>query len=127
MKKEVPHFWDDIQQTINNMLSDNEHAKASFNRYTGHVTVTDSDFNLDKIQKVVDEINESTTLVTVDFRIYRVTLDEGTNAGLNQNYLNDSLQNNVFGSFDLNFGAGELSPDISGNLGAFQQIYGGNF
>jgi len=122
------NFWDDIQQTINNMLSDNEHAKASFNRYTGHVTVTDSDFNLDKIQKVVDEINESTTtLVTVDFRIYRVTLDEGTNAGLNQNYLNDSLQNNVFGSFDLNFGAGELSPDISGNLGAFQQIYGGNF
>lgn len=127
-EKSTINFWDDITSTVEGMLSDNEYATANFNRFTGMITVTDSDFNLNKIRKVIDENNTATTTkITVDFRVYRVTLDESMNAGLNQNYLNNELQNNVFGSFDLNIGAGEMSPNISGNLGAFQQMFGGNF
>jgi hypothetical protein len=120
--------WKNITESISDMLSPDGSGKASFDRKTGMVVVTDSDYALSKINNYITKMNHiSTREVSVQYRIIRFKYDETTNKGVNQNSLNAGLKNNVFGSFDLEFGSGTLSPDISGNLGAFQEIMQGNF
>lgn len=120
--------WKEITESISSMLSPDGKGKASFDRKTGLVVVTDSDYALSRINKYVDRLNDSSSKeIVIQYRVIRFKYDEKTGKGINQNYLNEGLQNNLFGSFDLQYGTGGLSPNISGNLGAFQEIMGGNF
>lgn len=125
-RKNQVDSWKEIQESIEQMVS-KEYGRATYNSKHGLITVTDSDYNLANIKRYVDKLNDvSTTEIVVDFRVIRFQYSDGDNHGINQTYLNDKLQNNLLGSFDLSFGAGTLSPNISGNLGAFQELMGGN-
>ena len=105
-----------------------EVGKASFDQTTGLIVVTDNDYTLSRINNYVETLNKmSKTEITVEYRVIRFTYSEQNNKGINQNFLNNSLQNNLLGSFDIQTGLGSLSPNIPGNLGAFQEIMSGNF
>lgn len=120
--------WDSVEENINTFLSNTDYSKATFDKKTGLISVTDTDFNLSQIKSYIDDLNKSTsTEIVVEFKIIRFTYSDKNYNGINQNVLNNKLQNNLFGSFDLEFGAGSLSPSISGNLGAFQELVQGNF
>jgi type IVB pilus formation R64 PilN family outer membrane protein len=119
--------WKDIQETVKNLLSEDD-GKASFDLKHGIVTVTDRENNLVKIDSYIKELNKaSTTEIVVDFRVIKFSYSEGDDHRINQSYINNNLQNHFFGKFDLGFGSGAMSPDISGNLSSFQQLLGGNY
>ena len=119
--------WSEIKASIGDMLSD-DYGKATFNGKSGYITVKDNDYNLSQIKDYVDNLNKiATTEITVEFKIIQFEYNDADNHAINQNYLNEGLQNNLLGSFDVNFGSGSLSPDLLGNLGAFQEIMQGNF
>lgn len=119
--------WDEIKESVNNIVSD-EFGKATFNTKSGLITVRDSDYNLSQVRDYVKQLNDiNSTNITVQFKIIQFEYTDGDNHQINQSYLNDGLQNNLLGSFDLNYGTGSLSPDILGNLGAFQELVQGNY
>ncbi len=119
--------WKEIRESIDNLLSD-DYGKATYNTKSGLISITDSDYNLAQIGKYIDKLNKlTTTEIIVEFKIIHFKYDDGDNHSINQNYLNDKLQSNLLGSFDINFGSGSMSPNISGNLGAFQELMQGNF
>lgn len=119
--------WEEITKSVEALLSE-EHGTATYNAKAGMINVTDSDYNLANIKRYLDELNKSTsTEIVIELRVIRVNFDDGNNNSINQNFLNSKLQNNVLGSFGLEFGAGSLSPNITGNLGAFQELVQGNF
>lgn len=119
--------WDEIRESINNIISD-EFGQATFNTKSGLVTVRDSDYNLTQVRDYINQLNEiNSTNITVQFKIIQFEYNDGDDHAINQSYLNNSLENNLFGSFDLNFGGGSLSPNIMGNLSAFQELMQGNF
>jgi len=120
--------WDNIVDNVSSFLSDTDYSKATFDKKTGLVSVTDTDFNLSKVKRYIDDLNKATsTEIIIEFKIIRFTYSDANNNGINQNVLNSKLQNNLLGNFDINLGAGSLSPNISGNLGAFQELMQGNF
>lgn len=120
--------WEQIQDSISGMLSPEGNGRASFNQKTGMVTVTDSDYVLSRVNSFINEFNTNATRpITVQYSIIRFNYNETDNKGINQNYLNNQLTSNLLGDFSFEGGAGSLSPDPSGNLGAFQEIVGGNF
>jgi hypothetical protein len=126
-RKAQINTWDEISESIEALLSDSN-GKATFNVKSGIINVTDSDYNLANIKRYVDELNKiTTTEVVIEFRIIRFNYDDGNNNSINQNSLNAGLQNNLLGSFDMEFGMGNLSPSLTGNLGAFQELVQGNF
>lgn len=119
--------WASIESAVNGMLSP-EFGKATYNKKAGLVTVRDSDYNLREVKRYVDALNKSSTsLVVLEAKIIRFKYDDSDNHAINQTYLNDKLRSNVLGSFDMSMGLGSMSPDISGNLGAFQELMKGNF
>lgn len=119
--------WASIETAINGMLSP-EYGKATFNKKSGLVTVRDSDYNLREVKRYVDDLNKaSSSLVVIEAKIIRFKYDDSDNHAINQTYLNDKLKSNVLGSFDMSMGLGPMSPDMAGNLGAFQELMKGNF
>ncbi|APD91939.1 hypothetical protein BM525_18835 (plasmid) [Alteromonas mediterranea] len=119
--------WDNIKEDITNMLS-KDTGRAGFDRKYGQVTVTDSDFVLNRVKKYVQKKNDAFGKeITLDIRFIQFSYTEGDNKSISQNYLNDRLQNNILGSFDLEFGTGALSPNIGSNLGTLQEMMSGNF
>jgi type IVB pilus formation R64 PilN family outer membrane protein len=120
-------MWDDVKSSVEDLIS-KEFGSVSFNEKHGFVTVTDSDHNLAKVKKYIDEINKaSTTEILVEFKIISFQYTDGDNKSVNQNYLNNELQNNLFGAFDIEFGGGSFSPNITGNLSTLQEMVQGNF
>jgi type IVB pilus formation R64 PilN family outer membrane protein len=121
-------IWEEIKESINGMLSPEDVGRATFNEKAGMVTVTDSDYVLSRISKYIDSLNHNVTRpVTVQYSIIRFNYSEGDNKGINQNYLNNRLTSSMLGDYSAEIGAGALSPNPAGNLGAFQQLVGGNF
>lgn len=121
-------IWEEIQENISGMLSPQDVGRATFNQKSGMITVTDSDYALSRISNYIDELNYSLTRpITVQYSIIRFNYSETDNKGINQNYLNNRLTSSMLGDYNVDVGAGALSPDPSGNLGAFQQLMGGNF
>lgn len=119
--------WKNIKEDITSMLSEDT-GRAGFDRKYGQVTVTDSDFVLNQVKKYVQKKNDAFGKeITLDIRFIQFSYTEGDNKSISQNYLNDRLQNNILGSFDLEFGTGALSPNISSNLGTLQEMMSGNF
>ena len=119
--------WDDIQDDVKNMLTE-DIGRASFSRKYGMITVTDSDFVLNRIKKYVDKKNVVFGKeVILEIRFIQFSYTEGDNKSISQNYLNSNLQNNLLGSFDMEFGTGSLSPNIGSNLSALQEVMSGNF
>jgi type IVB pilus formation R64 PilN family outer membrane protein len=119
--------WEDIKDDINNMLTEDV-GRASFSRKYGMVTVTDSDYVLNRIKKYVDKKNDVFGKeVILEIRFIQFSYTEGDNKSISQNYLNSNLQNNLLGSFDMEFGTGSLSPNIGSNLSALQEVMSGNF
>lgn len=126
-RKSKIETWDEVKDSVNELIS-KEYGRATFNSKTGLVTVRDSDYNLAQINEYIDNLNKvTTTEITVEFKIIQFEYNDGNNNAINQNYLNEGLQNNLLGAFDVSFGAGTMSPDILGNLGAFQELMQGNF
>lgn len=118
--------WEDIENTVNNMLSSK--GKVTFNRRQGKIVVEDNDYVLSKIDGFINEINsEATRQVTGQINVLNVKLDNANSMGLNFNYLNEALESNLLGDFagSLTLGA-QFSGDVYGNntLG-FTQADGG--
>lgn len=108
--------WDDIEETVNNLLSDN--GRVSFNRRNGKVIVEDNDFVLSKIEDYVTKVNDAATRqVAGRVDIITVKLSDSQNFGVNINYLNDALSNNLLGSFtgSLNLGGSIDGGGFGGN------------
>lgn len=119
--------WDEIMASVNSMLTQSA-GRASFDKKSGLVVVTDNDYVLSRVNNYINKLNNiATKEVVIQYRIIRFKYDESTNKGINQNYLNGQLKSNMLGNFDLEIGSGQLSPSLTGNLGAFQEIVGGNF
>lgn len=119
--------WDNIKEDINNMLTDGT-GRAGFDRKYGQITVTDSDFVLNRVKQYVKKKNDAFGKeVILEIRFIQFSYSEGDNKTISQNYLNDRLQNNILGSFDMNFGTGPMSPNIGANLSTLQEMMSGNF
>jgi type IVB pilus formation R64 PilN family outer membrane protein len=120
--------WEEITESIENMLSDDGGSSASFDQKTGLVIVKDNDYNLSRIHSYIERLNKaSTTEVNVQYRMVRVKYTDLNTKGLDINFLNNGLKNNVFGSFNMEAGLGGLSPNIAGNLSTLQEISQGNY
>lgn len=125
-KKDLITPWEDLTKTINSMISEDEHA--SFNRKSGGVTVSARSFTQSRINNYITDLNtQSDKRIMVTLRILNVTDVNNISNSVNASYLNNSLQNNLFGSFDLNTGLGSYSPSITESLSVFQEVFGGNF
>lgn len=108
--------WDDIENTVNNLLSDN--GRVSFNRRNGKVIVEDNDFVLSKIEDYIGKVNQAATKqVAGRVDIITVKLSDSQNFGVNVNYLNDALSNNLLGGFtgSLNLGGNIDGGGFGGN------------
>ena len=97
--------WDDIENTIENLLSDD--GKVTFNRRQGKIIVEDNDYVLSKIDDYIKSVNKSATRqVAGRVDVINVKLNDSNNLGVNLNYLNEGLSNNIFGDFTADLGLG---------------------
>jgi type IVB pilus formation R64 PilN family outer membrane protein len=88
--------WDDMQNNIENMLS--EDASSSFDPTEGTIIVTDSDYVLSGIRKYVDKINEdSSKQVLIDMRIINVKVKDEANFGMNWSAVNQAVSSSLLG------------------------------
>ncbi|MBE8232828.1 MAG: hypothetical protein HAW67_03775 [Endozoicomonadaceae bacterium] len=118
--------WGSIKDAVTTMLSKN--GRASFDKSTGMIVARDNDYTLSQIGNYVDRINEiSTKKVNVIFRMVTVSITENIYKSLNVSSLNEKLTNKVFGSFDLDAGFGQLSPNLNNNRGTLQELAKGNY
>jgi hypothetical protein len=123
-RKNQTSTWSDIEKAIGSLTS-KDTGTITFNQKAGLVSVTDSDYNQAQIKRYIDELNSITTAnITVEFKMIRFSYDDIDRKGINQNYLNDKLTSNILGSFDLNVGAGSVSP--VGGIQALQDVMKGN-
>tara|TARA_R110001592_G_scaffold111525_6_gene308798 strand:+ start:7460 stop:9124 length:1665 start_codon:yes stop_codon:yes gene_type:complete len=114
--------WDDIKTTVETMIG--ESGNASFDRKTGLVSVSSSDYIISRVGNYINEINDASTQeISIAFRLVRVKVSEGNEKSINVNYLNNLLK----GKFAVAGGLGELSPDILGNASSLQEVTKGNF
>ncbi|MEG3764895.1 hypothetical protein [Alteromonas sp. 14N.309.X.WAT.G.H12] len=119
--------WDNIKDDVENMLTDGV-GRAGFDRKYGLITVTDSDFVLNRVKNYVDKKNQAFgRTVILDIQFIQFTYSEGDDKSISQASLNDSLESNILGSFDLDLGTGPMAADISGNLSTLQEMMSGNF
>jgi type IVB pilus formation R64 PilN family outer membrane protein len=88
--------WDDMQNNIENMLS--EDASSSFDPTEGTVIVTDSDYVLSGIRKYVHKINEDASKqVLLDMRIINVKVKDEANFGMNWSAVNQAVSSSLLG------------------------------
>lgn len=114
--------WDDVKNTVETMIGDS--GSASFDRKTGLVSVSSSDYIISRVGNYIDEINDASTQeISIAFHLVRVKVNEGNEKSINVNYLNNLLK----GKFAVAGGLGELSPDILGNASSLQEVTKGNF
>jgi type IVB pilus formation R64 PilN family outer membrane protein len=108
--------WEDIEKTIDTMLSSK--GKVSFNRRQGTVMVQDNDYVLSKIRNYVQDVNdESTRTIDVNISILNVKLNDSNSMGINWSYVNNNLTSSLLGSFDGTLGLGTaVAGKYGGNL-----------
>lgn len=120
--------WDELKENVESMLDGTEYSSATFNEKAGMVVVKANDYTLSRISSYINKMNDlTTTEITVDYRMIRVRYSEKDIFQLNASFLNQGLNNNMFGDFNMSAGMGEMSPNISGNLATLQELAGGNF
>jgi len=113
--------WEDIKNTIETMVGDS--GSASFDRKTGLITLSSSDYIISRVENYINKINEASTQeISIAFHLVRVKVDEGNEKSINVNYLNNLLK----GKFAVEAGLGELAPDILGSTPVLQEVTKGN-
>lgn len=108
--------WSDIEETVESLLSDN--GKVTFNRRQGKIIVEDNDYVLSKIGDYLDSVNKAATRqVAGRVDVVNVKLNDSNALGVNLNYLNEGLTNNLFGNFSasLNLGGSLDGGGFGGN------------
>jgi hypothetical protein len=114
--------WEDIKKTVETMIGDS--GSASFDRKTGLISLSSSDYIISRVDNYIKKINDASTQeIDISFHLVRVKVDEGNEKSLNVNYLNNLLS----GKFAVDMGLGELSPDILGGKSVLQEVTKGNF
>lgn len=114
--------WEDVIKTVETMMGDS--GSASFDRKTGLIALSSSDYIISRIGSYINKINDASTQeIDISFHLVRVKVDEGNEKSINVNYLN----NLISGKFAVDAGLGELSPDILGGKSVLQEVTKGNF
>lgn len=79
--KDNAKHWESLQETINSLLG--AHGKASFDQKNGLVIVTDRRPVLDKVDRLVNQLNDKNgTMVFLDVEYVKVVLDKSSKIGV---------------------------------------------
>lgn len=111
---EEANHWDDIKSMIEQMLSPN--GKAAFDLKNGRVAITDTKNAIQKIGRVVDQLNASSgTQVVLNLTFVKVSVEESSEIGTNLT------------ATDLVTGAVQGGANLGGDLSTFSNIFNMNF
>ncbi|ELP5898551.1 hypothetical protein QTV49_000425 [Vibrio vulnificus] len=111
--EEATH-WDDVKSMIEQMLSPD--GKAAFDLKNGRVAITDTKNAIQKIGRVVDQMNASSgTQVVLNLTFIKVSVEESSEIGMNLT------------ATDLVTGAVQGGANLGGDLSTFSNIFNLNF
>ena len=122
-------FWKDFDSNIQAIINTTEDSKifkapkAIIDKNSGLVTITATKQQLDRVAKYIKKLNERMHKeVTIDVRIYSVTLSKSHSTGINWNNFSLSLNNGQYNQATQSFGA--ISTAVtSSNIVAGSSIF----
>jgi type IVB pilus formation R64 PilN family outer membrane protein len=118
------NYWESVKTTIDSMVS--EKGKVTFNDAQGKIIVTDNDFVLADIDRVIGNLNrDAFKEVTLKVQVVSITMtdDRDLNASLNIQGINDKINLSLGTQLDNLTSNENLISFTDGTTTAFMQIF----
>ncbi len=117
-------YWESVKGTINSMVS--EKGKVSFNDSQSKIIITDNDFVLADVDRIVKDLNhDAFKEVTLKVQVVSLTMTDkrDLSASLNIQGINDKISLSVGKSMDNLTSSENLISFTDGTTSAFMQIF----
>lgn len=117
-------YWESVKGTINSMVS--EKGKVSFNDSQSKIIITDNDFVLADVDRIVKDLNhDAFKEVTLKVQVVSLTMTDkrDLSASLNIQGINDKISLSVGKDLDSLTSSENLISFTDGTTSAFMQIF----